>query len=587
MFHALAGDQSIAPTGTNLIQFEREDVLATGVASTNDLMATIPQIGNFATIPRGTASFGQPIVQTNLRNLGASGGTTTLVLMNGHRVVGSGILQTYVDPAVIPPGVIERVEVIPDGGSSIYGSDAIGGVINFITRKDVDGVEVTGRYGSADNYHTVDANLTAGSVWDGGGFLFSYAYAEHDNIQGIDRDYFTQNSTAYPTPEFLKTKIRWGNVEFDGEMSKATPGSDLIKSLLLDGENTPVYLHAWGGQSTIARALKSIEEQYQGTPQWATIRAKVIAKAVIHPFSDQDDTYAKYIQPNWPEIRYRQHAGGLTLGYTAQLTVSEQDATYLSAQWTRKNISERGPLGAFYRVWGDGKQMVKGDIFDYFGMAGTTSAELRKAGYIVWMPVQEQGSFISEGDTGTFINLIDNGLRGYREETYGGWGGYAHATAIRPFADGLGALEGSASNSEARPKAQRAPTHPFFAAAQRDFAARFVWATTSSFGDANHHPRLTAEPSRFISARPGHVVDLRVSARDPDGNDVALRWWRWDEADSYTGVVDLDRASGPSTRFKVPLDAKPNQTIHLIAEATDNGVPALTRYERFVVTVTP
>ena len=395
------------------------------------------------------------------------------------------------------------------------------------------------------------------------------------------------HNVGYPAPESLQAKIRWGNVEFDGDMSKDTPGSDLIKSLLLDGDDSPVYLHAWGGQSTIARALKSIEEQYKTTPQWTNIRARVIAKAVIHPSGDQDDTYARYIQPNWPEIRYRQHAGEMMLGYLAQSMVSEQDATYLTAEWTRKNISERGPLGAFYRVWGDGKQMVKGDIFDYFGVAGKTSAELRKEGYIVWAPVQEQGSFISEGDTGTFVNLIDNGLRGYREESYGGWDGYAHAAPIRSYVGGLGALEGDASNPEARPKLQRAPTHPFFAAAQRDFAVRFAWATTATYGDANHHPQLAAETSRFISAQPGRAVELRVSASDPDRNEVALRWWRWDEADSYSGVVDLARSNGPSTRFKVPLDAKPNQTIHVIAEATDNGSPALTRYERFVITVTP
>lgn len=403
------------------------------------------------------------------------------------------------------------------------------------------------------------------------------------------------HDAAYPTPEFLKAKIRWGNVEFDGEMSRDTPGSDLIKSLLLDGDDSPVYLHAWGGQSTIARALKSIEEQYQGTPQWAAIHAKVIGKAVIHPSGDQDDTYAKYIQPSWPEIRYRQHAGGLALGYLAQSTVSEQDATYFTAEWTRRNISERGPLGALYRVWGDGKQMVKGDIFDYFGVPEKTAAELKKEGYIVWAPVQEKGSFLSEGDTGTFVNLIDNGLRGYRppsgvprhhEESYGGWGGYAHAAPTRPFAEALGTLEGLVSNPGARPKLPRSPTHPFFAAAQRDFAARFVWATTPRFSDANHHPRLTAKTSRFISAQPGHVVELRLSANDPDGNDIAVRWWRWDEADSYTGVINLDRANGLSTSFKVPLDAQPNQTIHLLAEATDNGAPALTRYERFVITVT-
>src|SRR5262249_41373028 len=63
----------------------------------------------------------------------------------------------------------------------------------------------------------------------------------------------------YPPPALLKSKIRWGNVEFDGDISKDTPGSDLIKTLLLDDEPGPLYLLAWGGQSTIARALKSIE----------------------------------------------------------------------------------------------------------------------------------------------------------------------------------------------------------------------------------------------------------------------------------------------------------------------------------------
>ena len=169
------------------------------------------------------------------------------------------------------------------------------------------------------------------------------AYARaYPNLRVHNRD--------YPAPETLKAKIRWGNVEFDGEMAKDTPGSDLIRKLLLDNDESPIYLHAWGGQSTIARALKSIEEQYQGTRQWDAIRAKVIRKAVIHPSGDQDNTYAKYIQPHWPEIRYRQQQGGLQLGYNAQSRVSEEDAAYFTAEWTQKNISSRGPLGASYRV---------------------------------------------------------------------------------------------------------------------------------------------------------------------------------------------------------------------------------------------
>jgi hypothetical protein len=396
------------------------------------------------------------------------------------------------------------------------------------------------------------------------------------------------HDSGYPSPEVLKAKIRWGNVEFDGEMSKDTPGSDLIKSLLLDDDESPIYLHAWGGQSTIARALKSIEEQYKGTPQWDAIRAKVSRKAVIHPSGDQDDTYAKYIRPNWPEIRYRQLEGGVMLAYNAQSLVSEADAAYLSAEWTRRNISERGPLGAFYRVWGDGKQMVRGDIFDYFGMtAGKTAQELRAEGYIVWSPVHETGSFLGEGDTGTFLNLIDNGLRGYRGESFGGWGGYASAAPPRSFGEGFAALESVASNPATPRQLRRAPTSPFLAVAQRELAARFIWATTPRFGDANHDPRVGVRGSRFIVARPGDVVSLRVKTSDPDGDDVAVRWWRWDEADSYGGAIALDRSNGSSTRFAIPMDAQAGQTIHVIAEAADNGTPALTRYERFVVTIEP
>ncbi len=144
--------RGVAPTGTNLVGVTREDVLVSGAANANDLLASIPQVGNFMTQPVGTGQFGAPLVRPNIRNLGSSGGATTLVLMNGHRLVGAGILQTTADPSIIPPDVIERVEVVPDGGSAIYGSDAIGGVINFITRKSFNGIGANARYGFAEDY---------------------------------------------------------------------------------------------------------------------------------------------------------------------------------------------------------------------------------------------------------------------------------------------------------------------------------------------------------------------------------------------------------------------------------------------------
>ena len=96
---------------------------------------------------------------------------------------------------------------------------------------------------------------------------------------------------------------------------------------------------------------------------------------------------------------------------------------YFTPEWTHDNVTTRGPLGALYRVWGDGKQMVKGDRTDYFGLSGYTTDQLKRMGYMVWMTPQPKGSFLGEGDTPTFINLIDNGLRAYENPQWGGWGG--------------------------------------------------------------------------------------------------------------------------------------------------------------------
>ncbi len=235
---------------------------------------------------------------------------------------------------------------------------------------------------------------------------------------------------AYPTPAELRSKIRMGNVEFDGDISKDSPGSDLIRDLLLDRDPEPVYLLAWGGASTIARALKSIQDRYAGTAQWPEISTRVSRKAILSLSGDQDDTYATYIHPNWPDIRsLAAGQGGVNLAYGAFVFASAENAPYFSAEWTRAHVSSQGALGEHYRVWGDGKQMVPGDRFDYFGLTGQTAAQLRAQGYVVWLPPRPRGEFLGEGDTFTYLNLIGNGLGAYREETPGGWAGHV---AVNP-----------------------------------------------------------------------------------------------------------------------------------------------------------
>lgn len=186
--------RGIAPAGGQSIGLGTTEIAATGATNTGELLATVPQMGDFNGLPSvistGSA-LQQAVNRPAIRGLtsGGAGGSPTLILMDGHRLAGAGILQTVADPDVVPPGVIQRVEIVTDGGSSIYGADAVGGVINFITRDDFDGVEFNIRQGFGDEVESTDAYVTAGTNWAGGSAYLSYNYAQHDAIYGRDRDY--------------------------------------------------------------------------------------------------------------------------------------------------------------------------------------------------------------------------------------------------------------------------------------------------------------------------------------------------------------------------------------------------------------
>jgi iron complex outermembrane receptor protein len=184
--------RGVAPAGTNVISMSSEEVASTGAVSASQMLSNVPQLGGFNNLDVLTENTQITVKRPNIRNLpglGTSGGSTTLVLLDGHRLVGAGIRQTAPDPDVLPPSAIERVEVIPDGGSATYGADAVGGVINLITRRRFDGFEAGGRYGFADDYATYDLNATAGRDWGSGSVYASYNYATHDALLGRDRDY--------------------------------------------------------------------------------------------------------------------------------------------------------------------------------------------------------------------------------------------------------------------------------------------------------------------------------------------------------------------------------------------------------------
>ena len=413
----------------------------------------------------------------------------------------------------------------------------------------------------------------------------------HDIVEAYEKSYpnLKVHHAGYPSPEYLKSVIRFGNIKFDGDFSEDTPGSELIREKILDDQPGKLFITAWGGASTIARALFTIQRDFEFTEDWQEIRDKINRKVVLLPSGDQDDTFASYIRPNWPDIEYRQFRQVPNYGYGAQIRATPENAPYLTPEWMKENISDHGPLGELYRVWGDGKQMVEGDKVDYFGIAGKTNEELKAMGYFVWMPVQEKGSWLGEGDNHTVMNMLGNGLRAFEKGTYGGWGGRSIVTSQPTAVAGMSSsgtaedLAASLSNqNRAQSDLEQFPN--YFPAAQLDFAARMKWAVTPKFQDANHPPILQIQGPLILMASAGQKIKLHASATDPDGNEVTLRWFQT-PISGFEAKAEFAQTEGERIELTLPKEVNAGEEIHVIVAGMDNGTPALASYQRVIIRI--
>jgi iron complex outermembrane receptor protein len=170
----------------------REQIQSSGQVSLGDFLQTLPEQGNATntTVNNG----GDGTTNISLRSLGAN---RTLVLLDGKRFVegGGGAGSTLGDAAVdlnsIPTSAVERVEILKDGASAVYGSDAIGGVVNIITRKRMNGTEVSAYYGTSQHgdARQEDVSLLSGISGDKGGFMFGLGYFNQDSMLAANRDW--------------------------------------------------------------------------------------------------------------------------------------------------------------------------------------------------------------------------------------------------------------------------------------------------------------------------------------------------------------------------------------------------------------
>jgi hypothetical protein len=185
-------------------------------------------------------------------------------------------------------------------------------------------------------------------------------------------------------------------------------------------------------------------------------------------------------------------------------------------------------------------------------------------------------TYISEGDTPSFLNLVNNGLAADVDYTLGGWGGRG-AYDDPKFPNHL---TDSTLTDDGEP-------HKMFwrwvPAAQNDFAAKLDWCVRD-FAHANHAPVVKLTGSTHRKVKPGAMVKLKAVASDPDGHELTYKWWQYTDADSAVENVTISNAASlDMASFLVPNE--PGKQVQIILEVTDNGAPNLAGYQRLVFTI--
>lgn len=340
-----------------------------------------------------------------------------------------------------------------------------------------------------------------------------------------------RHEAGYPTPEYLKSQVFVGNIVYEGDMEQPTPGSDHIAKVLLDSDSSPIWLQVWGGANTIARALKTIEEQHP------TRMADVTRKVRLFIIASQDTTTEDYILKKWPGIYIVRSSGAyLALGYRWEQVMTSAEQKLFDRDWMAEHILQsHGPLCASYEV-------------------------------------RKDGAFRSEGDSPAFMHLIDVGLRTLEQPNYGGWGGRFEwaEQQWRSTPD-----DGNITQ----------PIMRWATAFQNDWAARADWCV-KNYCEANHPPKVQLAHALDLIAKSGERVKLSARpSSDPDQNQLTFKWWHYPEAGRYRGKVVIETADQMEASFTVPVSAKPTDTIHIVCEVSDDGVPSLTRYQRVIITV--
>lgn len=413
----------------------------------------------------------------------------------------------------------------------------------------------------------------------------------------------------YPTPNYLKSVVKIGNIGYMGDMDEATEGSEHIKNLILDDVPGPLYITAWGGLNTVGRALRDIYEQYGNTDQWKNIRQKIYDKVRIYMWYGQDGTDSEGKDPvfdgvcakYYPELTYVDvhNCNAMGWGWENATTnngkeknKNHQIPEVYTGEWMLTNLENPkfGPLMDWYVTYGDGTHVVDETYMFQFG-----EVDEHMTSGIFCGTGRDRYDFLGEGDTPTYLPFFDMGLDSLENYEYGSIAG-RFVKDEEKAAQGISNYyipENDTVNMSDWANVGKKTEPAFYDSGARwvtdimnAFAARADWGITSDYEDANHRPDVTIKGGNAVIAEAGERVTVTATANDPDGDNVSFRWFNYKEAGTYGEDIEITGGvKGPRMSFIVPEDAESGDTIHFLVRGTDDGDHNLTYYQRVIVTV--